>query len=55
MEFSKEITEVHEKKKVLELEFKKHKAEKKSIEDKVSEASSKWEDWKFQSVAQNKK
>lgn len=56
VEFSKTIAEAHERKKTLEAEFKKHfeayKAEKKHIEDAVSEASSKWEDWK---KSQNKK
>lgn len=50
VEFSKAIAEVHEEKKVLEAEFKKHfeayKAAKKSMEDRVSEANSKWEEWK---------
>ena len=50
VEFSKVIAEAHEEKKVLEAEFKKHfeayKASKKAIEDKVSGASAKWEEWK---------
>lgn len=50
VEFSKAIAEVHEEKKVLEAEFKKHfeayKAAKKSMEDRVSEANAKWEEWK---------
>lgn len=50
VEFSKAIAEAHEEKKVLEAEFKKHfeayKAAKKAIEDKVSSASGKWEEWK---------
>ena len=58
VEFSKAIAESHEKKKTLEAEFKKHfeayKAEKKAIEDRVHEASSKWEDWKSSQVKKDK-
>lgn len=58
VEFSKAIAEVHEEKKHLEAEFKKHfeayKAAKKSMEDKVAEASAKWEEWK-KSQTQSKK
>lgn len=50
VEFSKAIASVHEEKKVLEEEFKKHfdeyKAKKKAFEAKVADASAKWEDWK---------
>jgi phage-related minor tail protein len=50
VEFSKAIASVHEEKKVLEEEFKKHfdayKAKKKALEAQVAEASSKWEAWK---------
>lgn len=50
VEFSRTIAEAHERKKVLEAEFKKHfeayKADKKSIEDTVTEASARWEEWK---------
>lgn len=50
VEFSKAIAEVHEEKKVLEAEFKKHfeayKAAKKSLEDRVAAVSGKWEEWK---------
>jgi Skp family chaperone for outer membrane proteins len=48
--FSKIVASVHEEKKVLEDEFKKHfdeyKAKKKELENKVSAANSKWEEWK---------
>jgi len=50
VEFSKAIAAIHEEKKVLEEEFKKHfdlyKSKKKEFETKVSEVSVKWEDWK---------
>jgi hypothetical protein len=50
VEFSKAIAAIHEEKKVLEEEFKKHfdlyKSKKKEFETKVSEVSAKWEDWK---------
>jgi hypothetical protein len=50
VEFSKTIAEAHEKKKTLEAEFKQffdaYKAQKKEIEDRVSTASSQWEEWK---------
>lgn len=48
--FSQAVTAVHEEKKVLEEEFKKHfdiyKNKKKELENKVSAASTKWEEWK---------
>lgn len=54
--FSKIVASVHEEKKVLEEEFKKHfdeyKAKKKELENRVSAANSKWEEWK---TAQSKK
>jgi len=50
VEFSKAVSVVHEEKKVLEEEFKKHfedyKSKKKELENKVASASAKWEDWK---------
>jgi hypothetical protein len=50
VEFSKIVASVHEEKKVLEEEFKKHfegyKSKKKELETRVSEANSKWEAWK---------
>lgn len=58
VEFSKAIAEVHEEKKVLEADFKKHfeayKASKKSLEDKVSAVSAKWEDWKKEQLQSKK-
>lgn len=49
-EFSKAVAAVHEEKKVLEEEFKKHfdnyKARKKEFEARVADASSKWEEFK---------
>lgn len=57
-EFSKAVAAVHEEKKVLEEEFKKHfdnyKAKKKEFEARVAEASSKWEDWKKGQLAAKK-
>ena len=48
--FSQAVSAVHEEKKVLEEDFKKHfedyKAKKKELENKVAAASSKWEEWK---------
>jgi hypothetical protein len=48
--FSKEITSIHEEKKVVEEEFKKifeeYKLKKKTFETRVSAANTKWEDWK---------
>jgi len=48
--FSQVVASVHEEKKVLEEEFKKHfeeyKNKKKELENKVSTANSKWEEWK---------
>jgi hypothetical protein len=50
VEFSKAVSVVHEEKKVLEEDFKKHfedyKSKKKELENKVASASSKWEEWK---------
>ena len=50
VEFSKAIAAIHEEKKVLEEEFKRHfdlyKSKKKEFESKVAEVSTKWEDWK---------
>lgn len=55
--FSKAVASVHEEKKSLEEEFKKHfdayKSKKKELENKVSAASAKWEEWKKSQV--NKK
>jgi hypothetical protein len=54
--FSQAVAAVHEEKKVLEEEFKKHfdeyKSKKKEFEARVATASSKWEEWKS---AQTKK
>jgi Skp family chaperone for outer membrane proteins len=48
--FSQVIASVHEEKKVLEEEFKKHfeeyKSRKKELENKVVAANAKWEEWK---------
>lgn len=48
--FSKAVASVYEEKKVLEEEFKKYfedyKVKKKELENKVSLANSKWEEWK---------
>jgi hypothetical protein len=48
--FSKAVAAISEEKKKLEEEFKKHfefyKENKKSLENKVSAANDKWEDWK---------
>lgn len=48
--FSKIVASVHEEKKVLEEEFKKHfdeyKSKKKELENKVTAANTKWEEWK---------
>lgn len=50
VEFSKAIAVIHEEKKAIEEDFKKqfdeYKALKKSFETRVSEASTKWEEWK---------
>lgn len=50
VEFSKEIAQIHEKKKAIEAEFKaffeNYKEHKKELEDKVAAASAKWENWK---------
>lgn len=56
--FSQAIAAVHEEKKALEEEFKKHfdtyKNKKKELENKVSVASSKWEDWKKAQLSSKK-
>jgi hypothetical protein len=48
--FSKTVSMIYEEKKVLEEEFKKYfedyKVKKKDLENKVSLANGKWEDWK---------
>jgi hypothetical protein len=48
--FSKAVAAIHEEKKLLEEEFKKYfedyKNKKTALENKVSLANSKWEDWK---------
>lgn len=58
VEFSKAVAEVHEEKKILEAEFKKHfesyKASKKALEDKVASASAKWEEWKKEQLQPKK-
>ena len=50
VDFSRTISAIHDEKKALEEDFKKHfdeyKASKKSFETRVSEASAKWEEWK---------
>lgn len=56
--FSKIVASVHEEKKVLEEEFKKHfdeyKAKKKEFENKVSAANAKWEEWKTSQLKKKK-
>lgn len=56
--FSQAVSAVHEEKKVLEEDFKKHfedyKARKKDLENKVAAASSKWEEWKKAQLAAKK-
>jgi len=56
--FSKVIAAVHEEKKVLEEDFKKHfedyKNKKKEIEALVADASSKWEEWKKSQLSTKK-
>lgn len=56
--FSKIVASVHEEKKVLEEEFKKHfdeyKAKKKELENRVATASSKWEEWKSAQLKKKK-
>lgn len=53
--FSKAIATVHEEKKILEEDFKKHfeeyKNKKKELESRVSIASEKWEEWKNQQLS----
>lgn len=56
--FSQAVAAVHEEKKVLEEEFKKHfeayKSRKKELESKVTAASSKWEEWKKEQLSAKK-
>lgn len=56
--FSQAVSAVHEEKKVLEEEFKKHfeeyKSKKKELENKVAVASSKWEEWKKSQLSAKK-
>ena len=58
VEFSKAIANAHEEKKVLEADFKKHfeayKTAKKDLEDRVSAASSKFEEWKKTQIKKDK-
>jgi hypothetical protein len=58
VEFSKEVASVHEEKKTLEEDFKKHfeayKAQKKELESRVAEASSRWEEWKKSQLSAKK-
>jgi hypothetical protein len=57
--FSKEIALVHEDKKAVEEEFKKHfeeyKGKKKEFDAKVAAAHSKWEEWKKAQLSSAKK
>jgi Skp family chaperone for outer membrane proteins len=56
--FSKVIASVHDEKKVLEEDFKKHfedyKNKKKEMEALVTAANAKWEDWKKSKAAVKK-
>ena len=56
--FSQAVAAVHEEKKVLEEDFKKHfeeyKSKKKELEQRVSTASSKWEEWKTAQLKKKK-
>ena len=56
--FTKSISLIHEEKKVLEENFKKHfdeyKQKKKDLESKVITASSKWEEWKTTQLKKKK-
>ncbi|NCA17176.1 MAG: hypothetical protein EBS90_09040 [Betaproteobacteria bacterium] len=58
VEFSKAVAAVHEEKKVLEEDFKKHfedyKSKKKDLENKVAAASTKWEEWKKSQLSAKK-
>jgi hypothetical protein len=55
--FTKAVAAVHEEKKTLEEEFKKYfeeyKTKKSSLENKVSVASAKWEDWKKKQLSKS--
>lgn len=57
--FSQAIAAVHEEKKVLEEDFKKHfeeyKSRKKELENKVAHASAKWEEWKSSQLSKKEK
>lgn len=52
--FTKAVSLVHEEKKSLEEEFKKYfedyKTKKTALENKVSSANSKWEEWKQKQI-----
>lgn len=52
--FSQAVATVHEEKKILEEDFKKHfeeyKNKKKELESRVALASSKWEEWKSEQL-----
>ena len=52
------VAAVHEEKKVLEEDFKKHfedyKSKKKDLENKVAAASTKWEEWKKSQLSAKK-
>lgn len=56
--FSQTISSIHEEKKVLEEEFKKYfeeyKNKKKDLENRVANASLKWENWKKTQVSNSK-
>lgn len=56
--FSQAVAAVHEEKKVLEEEFKKHfeeyKSKKKEFENRVAAANSKWEEWKASQAKKEK-
>lgn len=56
--FSQAVATVHEEKKVLEEEFKKHfeeyKSKKKDFESRVATASAKWEEWKMAQLKKEK-
>lgn len=55
--FSKAVAAIHEEKKALEEEFKKYfedyKSKKTALENKVSTANTKWEDWKKKQLAKS--
>lgn len=56
--FSKIVAAVHEEKKILEEEFKKHfdeyKSKKKELENRVTSANTKWEEWKSAQLKKKK-